>query len=168
MSRALALVFIAACLPALATGCAAHDPGAAGGAEVGPASASLPPGFAARGAGSDPKGSGVFTIRVKVPGGARIGPHWASARRARDGDLGRRVAVGFGDSFDEKAMTRFEAGGFYVNPRESTLRSCFRRRTVVQITAVGPWQVQPAGRAGAYEIARFTCSTMESWRAGSR
>jgi quercetin dioxygenase-like cupin family protein len=88
----------------------------------------------------NPRAAGIFTIRLKVPAGARIAPHW-HPRDERVTVLSGTVAVGFGDAVDEKAMARFTGGAFYVNPAQSHHYVVFPEESIVQITGEGPWEL---------------------------
>ena len=88
----------------------------------------------------DPAQDGMFTIRLQVPAGTRLQPH-SHPRDERVTVLSGEVLVGFGDTFDEKVMTSFTAGSFYVNPANSHHFIWFKSESVVQITGHGPWEL---------------------------
>lgn len=87
-----------------------------------------------------PKKAGTFTMRLKVPAGARIAPHW-HPRPERVTVLSGSVLVGFGDTLDEKASKRFPAGSFYVNPPKVHHYVWADEEAVLQITGIGPWEI---------------------------
>src|SRR6266581_3214440 len=66
----------------------------------------------------DPKAPGMFSFRLCVPAGSKVMPHW-HPRPERVTILSGKVAVGFGDKWDEKDMRGFNGGDFYINPAES-------------------------------------------------
>jgi len=88
----------------------------------------------------DPKAARFFTIRLKVPAGSRLAPHW-HPRDERVTVISGVVAVGFGEVIDEQAVTRFGPGAFYVNPANSRHYVLFAEDSVVQVTGIGPWEV---------------------------
>jgi hypothetical protein len=88
-----------------------------------------------------PQSAGIYTLRLKVPKGTHLPPHW-HPEDERVTVLSGRVGVGFGDTFDRKALQWFGAGSFYVNPARSHHYVYFADESVVQLTGVGPWQVQ--------------------------
>ena len=90
----------------------------------------------------DPKAPGMFTIRLRVPAGSKVMPHW-HPRPERVTVLSGKVAVGFGDTWNGKEMHGFSAGDFYVNPAESHHYVWFPRTSVIQITGEGPWELKP-------------------------
>ncbi|HVR41659.1 MAG TPA: cupin domain-containing protein [Thermoanaerobaculia bacterium] len=88
----------------------------------------------------DPKKPGLFTIRLKVPAGSVIAPHW-HPRPERVTVLAGHVLVGFSDVVDEKSATEFTDGGFYVNARKAHHWVKFAEDTVLQLTCEGPWEL---------------------------
>jgi len=96
----------------------------------------------------DSKQPGIFTMRLKIPAGTRIQPHW-HPRPERVTVLSGAAEVGFGDVFDRKTTTHFGPGGFYVNPPQSHHYLYFPRDTVLQLTCEGPWE--QIGRASCRE-----------------
>ena len=106
----------------------------------GPASPAMPPGTQIAVLEGDPKAAGMFTIRIKAPGGSRIAPHW-HPRDERVTVISGEVAVGFGDAAEEKDMARFGAGAFYVNPASAHHYVHVLRDSVLQVTGNGPWEV---------------------------
>jgi hypothetical protein len=60
--------------------------------------------------------TGDFTVRLKMPDGYRIPPHWHPHRENVTVILGN-FEVGMGDSFEESKMMTFPAGSFaYLDP----------------------------------------------------
>jgi hypothetical protein len=60
--------------------------------------------------------SGDYTIRLKMPAGYQIAPHWHPKRENVTVILGE-LKVGMGDKFDESKMMAFPAGSFaYLDP----------------------------------------------------
>jgi anti-sigma factor ChrR (cupin superfamily) len=102
---------------------------------------SLPAGTKVAVLEGDPKQRGLFTMRLKVPGGAKIAPHW-HPREERVTVLAGSVLVGFGATFDEKAGKRFPAGAFYVNPPKLPHFVWTDEEAVLQLTGMGPWALR--------------------------
>jgi quercetin dioxygenase-like cupin family protein len=105
-----------------------------------PGSPAMPAGTQVAVLEGDPKAPRFFTIRLKVPAGSKLAPHW-HPRDERVTVVSGVVAVGFGEAIDEAAVTRFGAGAFYVNPAHSRHYVLFVEDSVVQVTGVGPWEV---------------------------
>lgn len=101
---------------------------------------SLPAGTQVAVLEGDPKKEGMFTMRLRVPAGARIAPHW-HPREERVTVLAGAAHVAFGGQFDDTAGTRFPAGSFYVNPPDARHYVWFTEDSIVQITGQGPWQL---------------------------
>jgi hypothetical protein len=81
-----------------------------------------PPPFVAPGAqlavleGNPGAAEGDFTVRLKMPGGYRISPHWHPFRENVTVISGT-FNVGMGDNFDREKMAAFPAGSFaYLDP----------------------------------------------------
>ncbi|MGD0990118.1 MAG: cupin domain-containing protein [Candidatus Sulfotelmatobacter sp.] len=80
------------------------------------------PSFVAPGAqlavleGNPMASSGDYTIRLKLPDGYRIAPHW-HPKRENVTVISGTLKFGMGDRFDESSMTSFPAGSFaYLDP----------------------------------------------------
>jgi hypothetical protein len=81
-----------------------------------------PPPFVAPGAqlavieGNPAASTGDYTIRLKMPDGYRIAPHW-HPQRENVTVLSGTFKVGMGDTFDKDKMGSFPAGSFaYLDP----------------------------------------------------
>jgi quercetin dioxygenase-like cupin family protein len=105
-----------------------------------PGSPTMPPGTQVAVLEGDPKSAAFFTLRLKVPAGARLPPHW-HPRDERVTVLSGKVAVGFGDTVEESRVTTYGAGSFYLSPARSHHYVLFLEDTVLQATGVGPWEV---------------------------
>lgn len=88
----------------------------------------------------DPRHEGPFTVRVKLPAGAKVLPHFHPAPE-RVTVIWGEARLGFGDKFDAKKTKRFPAGSFYINPPEMHHYLYFPRTTILQITGQGPWEL---------------------------
>jgi hypothetical protein len=104
-----------------------------------------PPPFVAPGAqlavieGNPMASSGDYTIRLKMPAGYKIAPHWHPLREnvtVISGDF----KVGMGDKFDEKKMMTFPAGSFaYLDP-DMHHYAMAATAAIVQIHGMSPVQ----------------------------
>jgi hypothetical protein len=85
--------------------------------QFGPAPPFLAPGAQLAVVEGDPTAaSGDFTIRLKMPNGYRIAPHW-HPKRENVTVISGNFKVGMGDSFDESKMMTFGPGSFaYLDP----------------------------------------------------
>jgi quercetin dioxygenase-like cupin family protein len=88
----------------------------------------------------DPREKGMFTIRVRVPAGAKLAPHW-HPRDERVTLLSGAAELGFGSTAERSATKRYDAGSFYVNPPRAMHYLYFPEETVMQMTGEGPWEL---------------------------
>jgi hypothetical protein len=109
--------------------------------KFGPAPPVLPSGAQLAVLEGDPTGSsGDFTIRLKMPDGYRIAPHW-HPKRENVTVISGSFKVGMGDSFDASKMDAFPAGSFaYMEPSMHHYGMAVGE-TVVQVHGVAPFQI---------------------------
>jgi hypothetical protein len=109
--------------------------------KFGPAPPMLPSGAQLAVLEGDPTGSlGDFTIRLKMPDGYRIAPHW-HPKRENVTVISGSFKVGMGDSFDASKMDAFPAGSFaYMEPSMHHYGMAVGE-TVVQVHGVAPFQI---------------------------
>lgn len=138
----LATVFAAVALGALAQD--VGPPGIAADAvkwEVAPVV--LPKGGQVAGLSGDPKKSGPFTIRLKMPAGYKILPH-----QHRHGErvtvISGELRFGTGDKLDEDRAHRLGLGGFVDLPANVNHYAFATVETVIQISAEGPFDIKYA------------------------
>ena len=100
----------------------------------------LPPGAQAAILHGDPAKEGLFAMRLKVPAGYKVPPHWHPADEHVT-VLEGTVAFGMGDTIDEKAGKDLPAGGFFFMPAKHRHWALAKSEATIQIHGVGPWQV---------------------------
>jgi quercetin dioxygenase-like cupin family protein len=107
----------------------------------GPAPAFVNPGAQLAVLEGDPGAStGEYTVRLKMPEGYRIAPHWHPKRENVTVITGT-FKVGMGDRFDETKMADFPAGSFaYLDP-DMHHYAMASTETVVQIHGLSPLQI---------------------------
>lgn len=88
----------------------------------------------------NPRAEGMFTMRVRVPAGASLAPHW-HPRDERVTILAGSAELGFGSVADAKKTVRYGAGSFYVNPPRVMHFLFFPEETEMQMTGIGPWEI---------------------------
>jgi hypothetical protein len=101
---------------------------------------SLPPGSKSAILEGNPRTEGMFTMRIRVPAGAALAPHW-HPRHERVTILSGAVELGFGSVANTAAVVRYGAGSFYVNPPRMMHYVYFPEATELQITGHGPWEI---------------------------
>jgi hypothetical protein len=104
-----------------------------------------PPPFVAAGAqlavleGDPGASSGDFTVRLKMPDGYKIAPHW-HPKRENVTVISGKFKVGMGDTFDESKMSEFPAGSFaYLDPDMHHYAQA-SGPTIVQVHGMSPLQ----------------------------
>jgi len=109
--------------------------------QYGPAPAFLPPGAQLAVLEGNPMGAaGDFTIRLKMPDGYKIAPHW-HPRRENVTVISGTLKVGMGDKFDESKMMSFGAGSFaYLDPSMHHY-AMGSGETVLQIHGMAPLKI---------------------------
>ncbi|MEA2165445.1 MAG: hypothetical protein QOK37_3572 [Thermoanaerobaculia bacterium] len=102
--------------------------------------ATLPPGSKMSVLEGSPKNEGMFTMRVRIPAGSAIPPHW-HPRQERVTVLAGVVDLGFGSVANKDSVTHYRAGSFYINPPRLMHYLFFPEGAEIQITAIGPWEL---------------------------
>lgn len=106
----------------------------------GPAPAFVPAGAQLAVVEGNPAGStGDYTIRLKMPDGYRLAPHW-HPKRENVTVISGTFKVGMGDNFDESKMGSFPAGSFaYLDP-DMHHYAMASGEVVVQVHGMAPLQ----------------------------
>jgi len=106
----------------------------------GPAPAIFPSGAQFAVLAGDPGKAGPFTVRLKLPDGYRIMPHWhPTAENVTV--LSGEFRVGMGDKFDESSMLTLPAGSIAVVPVHHNHYAMAKGETEVQVSAMGPFKL---------------------------
>ena len=106
----------------------------------GPGPASLPPGAQAAALEGDPSKAGPFTLRIKLPDGYRIPPHWHPADEHVTVVQGTFV-LGVGDKFQQTGGHELAAGAFALMPSGTRHYASAKGETVIQLHGTGPWGI---------------------------
>src|SRR6185436_5081480 len=77
----------------------------------GPAPPSVPKGVQLAVVSGNPGAAGPFVIRLKIPAGQKIAPHWHPTDENVT-VLSGTVAFGMGEKFDPAALKNLSAGGY--------------------------------------------------------
>jgi quercetin dioxygenase-like cupin family protein len=104
----------------------------------GPAPAILPAGARLAVLEGDPSKAGPYTMRLAMPAGYRIPPHFHEADEHVTVISGA-FQVGMGDTFDQSKLTTLPAGTFGVIPPGMRHFARADKATVIQLHGVGPW-----------------------------
>jgi hypothetical protein len=104
----------------------------------GPAPAFVPPGAQLAVLEGNPAATtGDYTVRLKMPDGYRIAPHW-HPHRENVTVISGTLKVGMGDSFDATKMAAFPGGSFAFLDPEMHHYVMASGEVVVQIHGVSP------------------------------
>ena len=106
----------------------------------GEAPPSLPKGASFAVLDGDPGKPGPFTIRVKLPAGYKLMPHWHPTTEHQT-VLEGTYAVGRGERFDMAALHALPAGSFSVMPAEMRHFGYTKDGAVLQVHGNGPFTV---------------------------
>ena len=112
----------------------------------GPAPAVLPSGASAAVLEGDPTKPGVFTMRLRLPDGYRIAPHYHPGMEHVTVISGMFM-VGMGDRFDESQMKTLSAGSFGAIPPRMRHYAMAHGETILQLHGTGPWRLVYVNKA---------------------
>lgn len=105
-----------------------------------PAPAALPPGAELAILEGKPAEPGPFTMRLRLPDGYRIPPHYHPAIEHVT-VLEGTFKVGMGDKFDSSALKPLPTGTFGALQPGTRHFAQAQGKTVVQVHGVGPWKL---------------------------
>lgn len=88
----------------------------------------------------DPSKEGIFTMRIKMPNGYRVPPHW-HFKQERVTVLSGTLNLGTGDKFDPKATKVLPAGAYSSMPPRMSHFAWMTGETVLQLSSIGPWTI---------------------------
>lgn len=106
----------------------------------GPAPPVFPAGAQFAVVAGDPGKTGPFVVRLKMPDGYRIMPHWhPTAENVTV--LSGEFRVGMGNKFDESTLTTLPAHSVAVVPAHHNHCAMAKGETEVQVNAMGPFKL---------------------------
>ena len=100
----------------------------------------LPPGAQVAVLEGDPSKEGFFTMRLKMPDGYRVPPHW-HPKQERVTVLSGTLNLGHGDTFDMKKAKALGPGTYSSMPPKMTHYAWMTGETILQLTTLGPWSI---------------------------
>ena len=104
----------------------------------GPAPAVFPAGTRMAVLQGDPSQNAMFTVRLEFPAGMRIAPHFHPTDELVTVISGTFL-VGMGDTLDVHKTMTLPTGAFIAAPANAHHYAIARGRTVVQVSAMGPF-----------------------------
>lgn len=102
--------------------------------------ASLEPGAQFAVLEGDPAAEGFFNLRLKLPDGFQIAPHW-HPRFERITVISGNFLLGHGETVDKNATQRLEPGSYASLPKEMVHYAIAEGETVIQLATMGPWAI---------------------------
>jgi hypothetical protein len=88
----------------------------------------------------DPGKEGFFTMRLWLPDGFKIQPHW-HPKVEHVTVISGTFNVGMGDKFDQTATRAMPAGTFGFWPAEMKHFVWAKGDTILQLHGIGPWMI---------------------------
>ena len=126
-------------------GLAAADPGAehhvlsgAGAVKWGPPPAVFPAGAQFALIDGDPAAKGLVTVRLKMPAGYKIAPHWHPTDEHVT-VLSGEFSIGMGDTLDTSKGVKLHAGGYGVAPANMHHYAWTNTGATVQVHMIAPF-----------------------------
>lgn len=94
----------------------------------------------------DPSQSGVYTVRLEMPAGYVIKPHFHPTDENVT-VLSGSFRVGMGDSVSARQAQDLGSGGFVSIPAQAHHFAVAERKTVVQVHGIGPFAITYVNQA---------------------
>jgi hypothetical protein len=88
----------------------------------------------------DPSKEGFFTMRLWLPDGFKIQPHWHT-KVEHVTVISGTLNIGMGDKFDQAGTREMSAGTFGFWPAEMKHFAWTKGDTVLQVHGTGPWVI---------------------------
>ncbi len=86
----------------------------------------------------DPGKTGLYVVRLKVPAGYKIAPHWHPTDEHVTVISGS-LALGMGEKFDKTTMKDLPPGGYALMPAEMRHYALAKTAATVQVHGMGPF-----------------------------
>jgi len=106
----------------------------------GPAPPSLPSGAKAAVLTGDPGKAGPYVIRIQLPDGYKVPPHWHPTDENVTVIKGTFM-MGKGDKFVANACEALPAGSFVRMPKEMRHFAWAKGETITQVHGIGPFEI---------------------------
>jgi quercetin dioxygenase-like cupin family protein len=100
----------------------------------------LPPGAQLAVLEGDPSKAGQFAIRLKVPDGYKVPPHWHPTDE-RVVVLQGTLLLGLGDKVDMPSMHTLTAGAYARMPAKTNHYAAAKGETTFQVSGMGPFEI---------------------------
>ena len=107
----------------------------------------------------DPSKAGAYTVRLQMPDGYKIMPHWHPTAE-KITVISGEFHAGMGDKFQDEGSLTFPAGSFIVMPAHMHHFAWAKGETTVQVHGIGPFKLtyvnaadDPSGMQGKKKAA---------------
>jgi quercetin dioxygenase-like cupin family protein len=114
----------------------------------GPAPATLPTGASLAVLDGDPTKAGPYTMRLRIPAGYRVLPHFHPADEHVTVIQGTFL-VGMGDKFDAAQLEQLPTGSFGMIPAGMHHFAQAQGEVILQLHGIGPWSLTYVNPADA-------------------
>jgi quercetin dioxygenase-like cupin family protein len=108
--------------------------------KFGPAPPSIPAGAELAVLHGDPGKKGPYVMRLRLPDGYRLPPHWHSQQEHLT-VLEGTFNLGMGDKIDEGSAKALSAGGFHYIAARQPHYAFSKGVTVLQVHGMGPFDI---------------------------
>ena len=88
----------------------------------------------------DPGKAGIYVVRLKMPAGYKIAPHWHPTDEHVT-VLSGTFALGMGEKFDAGAMKELSAGGYALLPADMRHYAMAKTESEIQVHGMGPFSL---------------------------
>jgi len=103
-----------------------------------PAETALPSAVQMTVLSGDPFKPGLVPVRLKIPDGGKVAPHWHPTDEHIT-VLQGAFAAGMGDKLESSALHDFPAGSYILMPKRIHHFAMAKGETIVQVHAMGPF-----------------------------
>ncbi|HEX2827741.1 MAG TPA: cupin domain-containing protein [Burkholderiales bacterium] len=101
---------------------------------------SLPPGAKVAVIEGDPNKEGFVTIRIKLPAGYKVAPHYHGTVE-RSTILSGTLYIGMGDKWEPQKATAMPPGTVLLMPPKQPHFAIAKEEVIFQLNVMGPWTV---------------------------
>ena len=112
----------------------------------GPAPPSQPSGAQVAVLAGDPRKEGMYTMRVKLPDGYKVPPHWHPVDENVTVIEGT-FNMGRGEKFDRAATQELPAGSYVRMPKKMRHFAWAKGETILQLHGMGPFEINYVNEA---------------------
>jgi quercetin dioxygenase-like cupin family protein len=103
-----------------------------------PGSPQMPAGVMVAPLHGDPSKEGPFVIRLKLPAGAKVAPHWHPTDENLTVVQGA-IQIGMGEKFDAAQLKTLKAGAYSFMPAKAPHFAVAKGEAIIQVHGMGPF-----------------------------